>query len=91
LFFYFSIALRRIFLNHHPALLSKLFLLKPITMQEKQRIITVIIVVLLYNLVDQFLLRRNNGIDIWSVGISVVIAFVLYLILIYFFGKKHVN
>ena len=60
-------------------------------MHEKQRIITVIIVVLLYNLTDQFLLRRHNGIDIWSVGISVVIAFVLYLILIYFFGKKHMN
>jgi hypothetical protein len=60
-------------------------------MQEKQRIISVIIVVAVYNLVDQFLVRRNNGIDIWSVGISVVIAFVLYLALIYFFGKKHVN
>ena len=60
-------------------------------MQERERIITVIIVVAVYNLVDQFLVRRNNGIDIWSVGISVVIAFVLYLALIYFFGKKHVN
>ena len=60
-------------------------------MQEKQRIISVIIVVAVYNLVDQFLVRRHNGIDIWSVGISVVIAFVLYLALIYFFGKKHVN
>ena len=60
-------------------------------MQERQRIITVIIVVVVYNLVDQLLLRRHNGIDIWSVGISVVIAFVLYLVLIYFFGKKHMN
>jgi len=60
-------------------------------MQEKDRIITVIIVVAVYNLVDQLLVRRHNGIDIWSVGISVVIAIVLYLALIYFFGKKHLN
>jgi len=60
-------------------------------MQERQRIITVIIVVVVYNLVDQFLVRKHNGIDIWSVGISVVISIVLYLALIYFFGKKHLN
>ena len=60
-------------------------------MQEKDRIIAVIIVVAVYNLVDQFLVRRHNGIDIWSVGISIVIAIVLYLALIYFFGKKHLN
>jgi len=60
-------------------------------MQERERIISVIIVVAVYNLVDQFLVRRHNGIDIWSVGISIVIALVLYLALIYFFGKKHVN
>ena len=60
-------------------------------MQERDRIITVIIVVAVYNLIDQFLVRRHNGIDIWSVGISVIIAFVLYLVLIYFFGKKHLN
>jgi hypothetical protein len=60
-------------------------------MQERERIITVIIVVAVYNLVDQFLIRRHNGIDIWSVIISIVIALVLYLGLIYFFGKKHVN
>ena len=60
-------------------------------MHERQRIITVIIVVVVYNLVDQFLVRRHNGIDDWSVGISVVIALVLYLVLIYFFGKKHLN
>jgi len=65
--------------------------LKPIAMHERQRIITVIIVVVVYNLVDQFLVRRHNGIDDWSVGISIVIALVLYLILIYFFGKKHLN
>jgi hypothetical protein len=60
-------------------------------MQERERIITVIIVVAVYILVDQFLVRRHNGIDIWSVIISIVIALVLYLGLIYFFGKKHVN
>ena len=60
-------------------------------MQERDRIITVIIFVAVYNLIDQFLVRRHNGIDIWSVGISVIIAFVLYLVLIYFFGKKHIN
>jgi hypothetical protein len=60
-------------------------------MQERERIITVIIVLAVYNLVDQFLVRRHNGIDDWSVGISVVLALVLYLALIYFFGKKHVN
>ena len=60
-------------------------------MNEKGRIITVLIVVVVYNLVDQFLVRRHHGIDIWSVGISVVISIVLYLALIYFFGKKHVN
>ena len=60
-------------------------------MQEKDRIITVIIVVAVYNLLDQFLIRRHNGIDIWSVSISIIIAIVVYLALIYFFGKKHLN
>jgi hypothetical protein len=60
-------------------------------MQEKQRIITVLIVVVVYNLVDQFIFRKNNGIDIWSIIISIVIAIGLYLALIYFFGKKHLN
>jgi len=60
-------------------------------MQEKERIITVIIAVVVYNLVDQFLFRAHRGITISSVVISMVIAIVLYLILIYFFGKKHLN
>lgn len=60
-------------------------------MQEKQRIITVIIAVIVYNLIDQFILKFNNGITIWSVIISMVIAVGLYLALIYFFGKKHLN
>ena len=60
-------------------------------MQEKERIIAVIIAVVIYNLVDQFLVRRHHGIDDWSVFISIGIAIVLYLALIYFFGKKHLN
>ena len=60
-------------------------------MQERERIIAVIIVVAIYNLVDQFLVRRHHGIDDWSVFISIGIAIVLYLALIYFFGKKHLN
>ena len=60
-------------------------------MQEKDRIITVIIVVVAYNLVDQFLIRNHRGMTIMSVVISMVIAIVLYLALIYFFGKKHLN
>ena len=60
-------------------------------MQEKDRIITVIIVVAVYNLVDQFLIRKHRGITDMSVFISIAIAIVLYLALIYFFGKKHLN
>ena len=60
-------------------------------MQERQRIITVIIVVIVYNIVDQFLIRKQRGITDMSVIISFVIAIVLYLALIYFFGKKHLN
>ena len=60
-------------------------------MMERQRIITVIIVIVAYNLIDQFLIREHRGITDGSVIISIVIAIVLYLALIYFFGKKHVN
>ncbi len=60
-------------------------------MQERQRIITVIIVVVVYNLVDQFLFRSQRGITISSVVISIVIALVVYIALIFFFGKKHLN
>lgn len=60
-------------------------------MEERERIIVVIIAVILYNLVDQFILKFNHGITVWSVIISMVIAIGLYLILIYFFGKKHMN
>jgi len=60
-------------------------------MNERQRIITVIIVLIVYNLVDQFLIQKHRGINDTSVIISFVIAVVLYLALIYFFGKKHLN
>jgi len=60
-------------------------------MNERKRIITVIIVVAVYNLVDQFLIQKHRGINDTSVIISFVIAVVLYLALIYFFGKKHLN
>jgi len=60
-------------------------------MKERQRIITVIIVLIVYNLVDQFLIQKHRGINDTSVIISFVIAVVLYLALIYFFGKKHLN
>lgn len=60
-------------------------------MRERGRIIAVIIVVVVYNIVDQFLIRSHRGITISSVIVSMMIAFVVYLALIYFFGKKHVN
>ena len=60
-------------------------------MQERERIIIVIIAVILFNVVDQFLLKFNHGITVWSVIISMIIAIGLYLVLIYFFGKKHLN
>jgi len=64
---------------------------KSTAMKEKQRIITVIIVVVVFNLIDQFLIRKQRGLTDMSVIISIVIAIVLYLALIYFFGKKHLN
>ena len=60
-------------------------------MRERGRIIAVITVVVVYNVIDQFFIRTHRGITISSVIISMVIAFVVYLALIYFFGKKHVN
>ena len=60
-------------------------------MKERGRIIAVIIVVVVYNIVDQVFIRSQRGITISSVIISIVIAFVVYLGLIYFFGKKHLN
>jgi hypothetical protein len=60
-------------------------------MKERQRIYTVIIVVILFNIVDQFLLRKHRGITDSSVYISMGIAIVVYISLIFFFGKKHMN
>ena len=70
------------------------FVNKPLNfllMQEKQRIITVIIVVVIYNLIDQFFIKKQRGITDSSVLISIGIAIAVYLGLIYFFGKKHMN
>jgi hypothetical protein len=60
-------------------------------MKEKQRIYTVLIVVVIYNLIDQFLIRSKRGITDSSVYVSMGIAIVLYIALIYFFGRKHMN
>jgi len=60
-------------------------------MQEKQRIITVAIVVVIYNIIDRLFFHRGQGLTTPAVVISIVIAIVLYLALIYFFGKKHLN
>jgi hypothetical protein len=60
-------------------------------MQERQRIITVLIVVVIFNVIDRLFIHRNQGLTVTAVIISIVIAIVLYLALIYFFGKKHLN
>jgi hypothetical protein len=60
-------------------------------MKEKQRIITVLVVVIIYNVIDQFFFRKHRGITDTSVLISMGIAIVVYIALIYFFGKKHLN
>lgn len=60
-------------------------------MKERQRIYTVITVVILYNFLDQFIFRQKRGITVSSVLISMGIATVLYMALIYFFGRKHMN
>ena len=60
-------------------------------MKERQRIITVIIVVILFNIVDQLFFRKQRGINDTSVYISFALSIIVYLGLIYFFGKKHTN
>lgn len=60
-------------------------------MEERERIIVVVIAVILYNILDQYILKFNQGLTFWRVIISMVIAGGLYLALIYFFGKKHMN
>ena len=60
-------------------------------MEEKQRIITVLIVVGIFNVIDRLFIHRHQGLTVSAVIISIVIALVVYLALIYFFGKKHMN
>ena len=60
-------------------------------MEEKERIIIVLIVVVIFNAIDRFLIHRNQGLTDFAVFGSIIIALVLYLALIYFFGKKHLN
>ena len=86
-----------IFACHYQLIFKTAFWPEPLrnfkrtAMKEKQRILTVIIVVVAYNLIDQLLIRSQRGITISSVVITIVIAVVVYLALIYFFGKKHLN
>lgn len=58
-------------------------------MREKQRIITVLFVVVIYNLIDQFFIREKKEITDSSIYISMGIAMVLYILLIFFFRRKH--
>ena len=60
-------------------------------MQEKQRLILVAVVVVIYNIIDRLFFHRGQGLTISAVVISIIIAIVLYIALIYFFGKKHLN
>ena len=52
-------------------------------MQERESIITIIIVVAVYNLVDQLLVQKRRGINDVSIVISFVIAEVLYFAVIF--------
>jgi hypothetical protein len=60
-------------------------------MQEKQRLITVLVVVVLFNIIDRLFIHKGKGLTDFAVIVSIIIAVVLYLALIYFFGKKHLN
>jgi len=60
-------------------------------MQEKERLITVLIVVVIFNVIDRLLIHPHQGLTDFAVVVSIVIAIILYLALIYFFGKKHLN
>ena len=60
-------------------------------MEEKERIITVLIVVAIFNLIDRFLIHRGHWLTDFAVYGSLIIALVLYVALIFFFGKKHLN
>jgi hypothetical protein len=60
-------------------------------MKERQRIIAVIVIVVLYNVVDRYLIHPGKGLTTSTVIISIGIASVVYIGLIYFFGRKHMN
>jgi hypothetical protein len=60
-------------------------------MEERERIIVILVVVVIFNLIDRFLIHPHKGLTDFAVYGSISIAIVLYLILIYFFGKKHLN
>ena len=60
-------------------------------MEEKERIIVVLIVVVIFNVIDRLLIHKGQGLTDFAVVGSIVIALVLYILLIYFFGKKHLN
>jgi hypothetical protein len=85
--FYFCSA---VFFKPLNGFLAQHFLILTNAMKERQRIITVIIVVVGYNLINKYFIS-HRGLTLSSVIISIVIAFVVYLALIYFFGKKHMN
>jgi len=60
-------------------------------MEEKERIITVLIVVILFNVADRLFIHKGQGLTDFAVYGSIIIALVLYIALIFFFGKKHLN
>jgi len=60
-------------------------------MQERERIITVLVVIIIFNAIDRLLIHRHQGLTDFAFFGSIIIAIVLYLALIYFFGKKHLN
>lgn len=60
-------------------------------MEEKERIIIVLVVVVIFNVIDRFLIHPHKGLTDFAVYGSMIIALILYIALIYFFGKKHLN
>ena len=77
---------------NHEKPFSKLYCFsKSNIMEERQRIITVLIAVVIFNVVDRLFIHRGQGLTDTAVIISILIALVLYIALIYFFGKKHMN
>jgi len=60
-------------------------------MEERERIIVVLVAVGIFDLLDRFLIHPHKGLTDFAVFGSIIIALILYLILIFFFGKKHLN